>query len=252
MRASSTLMPFTMRVKRASMWSSARKLSGTITRSTDECEMSRSCHSATFSSEASAFAAHQPGEARDLLAAHRVALVRHRRGALLPRAEGLLDLAHLGLLQRADLGRELLEARRDERERRHHLGVAVALEDLRGDGRRQQPELRADRLLDLGRQVRERPHGARELAVGDRGPGAVEPRELALQLRVPQRELQAERHRLGVHAVRAPDHRRRACGGRRARERRPSGPRGPPARRSIASRIRIESAVSTTSDEVRP
>ena len=48
-------MPFTMRVKRASMWSRARKLSGTITRSTDECEMSRSCQSATFSSEARAF-----------------------------------------------------------------------------------------------------------------------------------------------------------------------------------------------------
>ena len=41
-----------MRVKRRSMWSSAMKLSGRMTRSTDECEMSRSCHSATFSSAA--------------------------------------------------------------------------------------------------------------------------------------------------------------------------------------------------------
>ena len=32
--------------------------------------------------------------------------------------------------------------------------------------------------------------------------------EVALQLRVPQRQLEAERHRLGVHAVRAADHRR--------------------------------------------
>ena len=32
------------------------KLSGRITRSTDECEMSRSCHSATFSSAAIALA----------------------------------------------------------------------------------------------------------------------------------------------------------------------------------------------------
>jgi hypothetical protein len=30
-------------------------------------------------------------------------------------------------------------------------------------------------------------------------------------LRVPERELHAERHRLGVHAVRAADHRRRRC-----------------------------------------
>ena len=33
-------------------------------------------------------------------------------------------------------------------------------------------------------------------------------REVALQLGVPQRQLEAERHRLGVHAVRAADHRR--------------------------------------------
>ena len=36
-------MPDTIRVKRRSMWSSAMKLSGRITRSTDEWEMSRSC-----------------------------------------------------------------------------------------------------------------------------------------------------------------------------------------------------------------
>ena len=170
--------------------------------------MSRSCQRATFSSEASAFVAHQPGEAGHLLAAHRVPLVGHGRGALLAGAEGLLHLAHLGLLQGADLGRELLEARGDEGEGGHHLGVPVALEDLRRGRRRQQTELRADRLLDLRRQVREGPHRAGELAVGDRRPRPVEPRELALQLRVPQRHLEAEGHGLGVDAVGAPDHRR--------------------------------------------
>ena len=49
-------MPDTIRVKRRSMWSSAMKLSGRMTRSTDECEMSRSCQSATFSSAAIALA----------------------------------------------------------------------------------------------------------------------------------------------------------------------------------------------------
>ena len=43
-------------------------------------------------------------------------------------------------------------------------------------------------------------------AIVSRGP--VEPRELALQLRVPQRHLEAEGHGLGVDAVGAPDHRR--------------------------------------------
>ena len=170
--------------------------------------MSRSCQRAMFSSDARAFVADEPREAGHLLAAHRVPLVRHGRGALLARAERLLHLAHLGLLQGADLGRELLEAGGDQREGGHHLGVPVALEDLRRDGRGQQAQPRADRLLDLRRQVREGAHGARELAVGDRGPRAVEPLELPLQLRVPQGHLQAEGHRLGVDAVRAADHRR--------------------------------------------
>ena len=87
------------------------KLSGRMTRSTDECEMSRSCQSATFSSAGHGVAAQQPRQADDLLAADRVALVRHRRRALLPLAERLLDFADLRLLQAADLERELLERR---------------------------------------------------------------------------------------------------------------------------------------------
>ncbi len=63
-RPSSTVMPRTMSVKRRSMWSRARKLSGTITRSTEEWLMSRSCQSATFSRAASAFARTQAREAR--------------------------------------------------------------------------------------------------------------------------------------------------------------------------------------------
>ena len=56
-----------------------------------------------------AVAADEPRQADDLLAADRVALVRHRRRALLTLRERLLDLADLGLLQAADLEREFLE-----------------------------------------------------------------------------------------------------------------------------------------------
>ena len=79
--------------------------------------MSRSCHSATFSSAALGVAAQHAREARDLLALDRVALVGHRRGALLPGAERLLGLAHLGALEVADLGREPLESGAGERDR---------------------------------------------------------------------------------------------------------------------------------------
>ena len=72
--------------------------------------MSRSCQSATFSRPASALPRSTRAQPGDALAEDRVALVRHRRGALLALAERLLDLAHLGALQVADLGRDLLEA----------------------------------------------------------------------------------------------------------------------------------------------
>ena len=72
------------------------------------------------------------------------------------------------------------------------------------------------------------------------------------ELGVPQRELQPERHRLGVHAVRAADHRRapmllgaRADGVAQRR-------RGPARTRSQASRICSACAVSMTSDDVSP
>ena len=55
-----------------------------------------------------------------------------------PGAERLLDLAHLGALEVADLGREALQPGAGERDRLQQLGVAVARDDLGGDrlGRR--------------------------------------------------------------------------------------------------------------------
>ena len=51
----------------------------------------------------------QPREPDDLFAADRVSLVGHRRRALLPFAERLLDLTDLGLLESTNLEGELLE-----------------------------------------------------------------------------------------------------------------------------------------------
>ena len=63
-------------------------------------------------------AAQQPGKARDPLGQDRVALVGHRRRALLARPERLLDLADLGVLEVADLGREALQRAAEDRDRR--------------------------------------------------------------------------------------------------------------------------------------
>ncbi len=126
-----------------------------------------------------AVAAKQPRQADDLLAADRIALVRHRRRALLALGERLLHLADFGLLQPADFERELLERGRRDRQRRQQLGVTIALNHLRGDRRRPESEPAADVGLDRRRQVRERADRARQLADADRRPRARRTRSMS-------------------------------------------------------------------------
>src|SRR5439155_25369042 len=73
---------------------------------------------------------------------------------------------------------------------------------------RLQPETTADVLLNFWRQIRERPDRSRKLSNADRRPGAPHAVGIAPDFGVPQRQLEPERYRLGVDAVRAPDHRR--------------------------------------------
>ena len=62
--------------------------------------------------------------------------------------------------------------------------------------------------LHRGIDVRVRAHGARELADRDRVAGAQQALAVAANLQRPERQLHAERRRLGVDAVGAADHRR--------------------------------------------
>jgi hypothetical protein len=64
--------------------------------------------------------------------------------------------------------------------------------------------------LDLGIEVREGADRTRQLPHRHHVARPQDTIEIALQLRVPQRQLDAERHRLGMHAVGAADHRRPA------------------------------------------
>src|SRR3954451_4967223 len=97
-----------------------------------------------------AVAAQHACEPGDALGRDRVSLVRHRARALLARLERLLDLAHLGALEVADLGGEALEPRAGERDRLQQVGVAVARDDLRRDRLRAQAEPVEHRLLVRG------------------------------------------------------------------------------------------------------
>ena len=150
--------------------------------------------------------ADEPRKADDLFAPNRVAFVRHRRGALLSFGERLLDLADFSLLEPPNLQCELFEGRGRDRERCEKLGVTVPLDHLRCDGGRLETERSADIGLDRRRQVRERADGPRELAHRHGVARAVNAPHTPRELRVPQRQLQPERHRLGMDAVRPPDH----------------------------------------------
>ena len=104
--------------------------------------------------------------------------------------------------------------------------------------------------LDRRIEVRERAHRAGELADPNFA-RAADALDVARQLGVPERQLQTEGHRLGVDAVRAADHRRVLVLAARVLTASPSA--GEACRiRSHASRICSASAVSTTSEEVRP
>ena len=111
--------------------------------------MSRSCHRATFSSPTSAFArtTRASPQIRSAVIGFRLCGIADE--PFWPRRERLLDLPHLGAGEVADLGREPVERRGDEGERRQKLRVTVALEDLRRARRRVEPEPLAGDALDL-------------------------------------------------------------------------------------------------------
>ena len=106
-----------------------------MTRSTDECDISRSCHSAMFSKRRLSVRPDHARQPANLLAGDGVALVRHGGGALLARGERLLRFPHLRALEVANFERDLLHRGRDDRERRKELRVAVALDHLGRDRR---------------------------------------------------------------------------------------------------------------------
>ena len=136
-----------MRAKRRSMWSRAMKLSGRITRSTDECEMSRSCQSAMFSSAACALPL--SSRASPVICSEPIGLrlCGIADEPFWPLPNGSCTSPISVFCKPANFEREFLQRRARNRDRRQQLGMTIALNHLRGDRRRLQPELAADRRL---------------------------------------------------------------------------------------------------------
>ena len=99
-------------------------------RSTELCEMSRSCQSATFSKAASMFERTTRARPQICSQVTGIAFVRHGGTAALLAAEGLFGFADFGALQVANFEGDFFERGGDERERAEILRVAVALNHL--------------------------------------------------------------------------------------------------------------------------
>ena len=223
------------------------------TRSAEECEMSRSCQSATFSSPTTACRADDAREAADPLGDDRVALVRHRRRALLPASERLLHLAPPRCGRdggsRARTSRATTAATASAAS---SSGVPVALEDLRR--RRLPARARAARTrpLQLGIGGGVRADRARELADAHALERAREPRRVSRS----SSNAQPASLRPNVVGSACTPCVRPICSVARcssARATTAANARSSPSSTSApASRIWSESAVSTTSEEVSP
>src|SRR3954447_11687375 len=105
----------------------------------------------------------------------------------------------------ADLERELVERRGADGEGAEELRMPVALDDLRRGRRRLEPEPLAGDPLDLGVDRGVLADRSGELADAHAFESARDARPCAVELERPHRELQAERRRLRVHAVRSAD-----------------------------------------------
>src|SRR5262245_51180523 len=153
-------------------------------------------------------AADYPGETADPLGDDRVALVRHRRGALLTAPERLLHLAHFRAREIADLESEPLERGGKKRKRGEERCMSIALEDLGRARRRLQAERLTGNSLHPGRGRRVRPDRAGELSDAHTLQSGFDPFAIPRKLEGPAGELEPERRRLCVDSVRTPDRER--------------------------------------------
>ena len=123
----------------------------------------------------------------------------------MPLAEIFLGLQHFGSLQMPDLRGEPFDRACHHGQRGEVSGVAVARHDLGGNRLDAEAELLRHIGFHLGIDMGEGADRAGDGAGGDLLAGAHQPFARAGELGVSHRELQAERGRLGVHAVASAD-----------------------------------------------
>src|SRR5205814_10094905 len=123
---------------------------------------------------------HEASEAADLFAGNGVALVRHGGTAALLTAERFLDFADFGALEMANFQRDFFERGGNERKGAEILRVAVALNDLRSDGRGAETQALADAFFHFRAEMRSITDGARDFSDSHLRGSVAEARDVAL------------------------------------------------------------------------
>ena len=127
--------------------------------------MSRSCHKRDVFEGGLRIGADHARQAADLLAGHRIALVRHGGGAFLSGGERFFGFAHLGALQVADFERDLFQAGGDASARRRDSERGGrARSPARRSARGFETQTGADFFLGFRADVGEGADGAGDLA----------------------------------------------------------------------------------------
>src|SRR5205085_8607103 len=131
-------------------------------------------------------------EAGHALPCDRIPLVRHGARTFLAFCKKFLSFQNLGTLEMSKLSGPTFDAGGDEGEMGHEFGVDIALDDLRGDRRRLEPELVANELFHARRQMRAGADSAGNFPNGDAFPRDLEPLLGAAKFVIHKRKLETE------------------------------------------------------------
>ena len=134
-----------------------------------------------------------------------VALMGHGRRTLLTLLERLFRLDDIGLLQQAHLHGNRLQRRGNDSESAHHLGVAVARDNLRGQRIGRQAQMLANILFNEGVDAGIRTHRTGDSTGRDHVARLLHALQIAREHPGPAAEFHAECHRLGGNAMGTPD-----------------------------------------------
>src|SRR5256714_15532848 len=117
----------------------------------------------------------------------------------------------------ANLCRQTVDARRDQRQCRSEFSMAIPLDDLRGNSGRLQAEPLANLLLDCRIEVGMRADGSAQFTHSNSPFRLPEPLFSPAEFVIHQRQLEPEWDRLRVNALAPADDRRHLAASRRRR-----------------------------------